>query len=100
MFIQAGRGLIAAHAAGDDAKIQEISAEGQALTTQMQQLEAAATSSEEISAEIEAFSARVEGRMAELDPEAPTLIKRVEELSQTLQSMRPQGMPGGAPVGP
>jgi hypothetical protein len=75
-----------AQQAGDQAKLQQLAREVQAIQNSFLQAQAQAFQQPGLSAKVEAFQTRLEARMAQVDPEAPALIKRFQELEGRLQA--------------
>ena len=83
---QLGADLRVAEEAEDTEAVQKIMQEGNALQAQLQQAETRAIQQEDVAAKIAAFQERMSARMAELDPEAPALIERADEISNQLRA--------------
>lgn len=82
----------AAQAAGDQAKLVQLGAELQQIEARFVTAQRQALARPDISADLEAFETRLQARLAELDPEAPRLIERFQELQRMLST----AMGGGA----
>lgn len=82
----------AAQAAGDQAKLMELGAELQQIEARFVIAQQRALARSDISSDLEAFEARLQARLVELDPEAPRLIERFQELQRMLSA----AMGGGA----
>jgi chromosome segregation ATPase len=77
---EAGR----AQQAGDEAKLQQLAQEAEAIQIRFLEARNQVFQQPEMAARLEAFQARMESKMAEVDPEAPQLIKRFQELEEKL----------------
>ncbi len=91
-----GQDLMNARQTGDEEAARTITAEGNALQTGLQQLQADALSDEAIAAELAGFQEKVQTRMAEIDPETPDMIARVEEIGTLLRAGAAPGEAAGA----
>lgn len=80
----------AAQAAGDQARLLQLSAEAQEIQQRLAEAQIQAMQRPEIAARVEAFQARLQGRMIEIEPEAEALIRRFEELQRRLAPPQPQ----------
>jgi hypothetical protein len=65
---------------GNEAQLQAVMAEAQQLEQRLAMAQNAALERPEIAARMEAFQARLQGRMIQIEPEAEVLIQRFEEL--------------------
>lgn len=75
-----------AQQAGDEAKLQQLAQEAEAIQIRFLEARTRVFQQPEIAAKLEAFQTRMERRMAEVDPEAPELIKRFQELEEKLST--------------
>lgn len=71
----------AARAAGDNAKLNELAVEGEGLQQAIQSGQQAAMQDAEFQAARQAFMTTLFARMAQIDPEAPQLVARLNELN-------------------
>ncbi|HUF14147.1 MAG TPA: hypothetical protein VMN78_13690 [Longimicrobiales bacterium] len=78
--------MAAAQEAGDDERLEELVIQARELETRFLQAQRTALEDPELSRVVLAFNERMRDRMAELDPETPRLIERLEELGQMLQT--------------
>jgi hypothetical protein len=91
--------MMVAQQANDQETLQAVGQEGNALQMELQGLQAKAVEDETIAAEVEAFRASVQAKMATIDPEVPKLVERVNEIAMIMQGGGPGGpAPGGAPA--
>lgn len=81
----------AAQAEQDAAAMNEIVTEARALEQELQAAQAAAIESPELAPRVEAFEDRLLERMVEVDPEAESLLDRVQELNARLAAALGQG---------
>lgn len=81
----------AAQQRGDDARLNELGAEVRRIEVQFVQAQQQALANPELSAQLESFQTRLEAKMAELDPEAPQLIARFQQLQERLASAMQAG---------
>ena len=77
--------MAVAQQSGDQEAMQKVSEEGMALQGQLQQLQSNVVQDEKIAGEMEEFRLGVDAKMKVLDPEAPKLIERVNEIATILQ---------------
>jgi uncharacterized protein with von Willebrand factor type A (vWA) domain len=81
----------AAQAAGNEGEVRELATEAQQLQQHLAQVQAQALSDPTLTAGLEAFQARVQGRMIEIDPSVETKLQRFEELERRLMAaMQPR----------
>lgn len=85
----------AAQQAADTARLQQIVQEGRAIQQEFASAQEMAAQSPELQPEIEAFQERIRNEMAEVDPEIPRVLDRMEELATTLQEAQNGGPSGG-----
>jgi hypothetical protein len=85
---QLGAELRAAEEAGDTELAQKIMMEGNALQAGLQKAETDAIQQEAIAEKIAAFQEHMTERMTALDPEAPALIARANEIAEQLRGGR------------
>lgn len=81
----------AAQQQGDAARLNELGAEVRQIEMKFVQAQQQALAEPELSAQLEAFQTRLEARIAELDPEAPQLIARFQQLQEQLASAMQAG---------
>ncbi len=80
----------AAQAAGDQARILQLTGEAQEIQQRLAEAQVQAMQRPELAARVEAFQARLQGRMIEIEPEAEALIRRFGELQRRLAPPQPQ----------
>jgi uncharacterized membrane-anchored protein YjiN (DUF445 family) len=68
----------------DEAKLQKLAEEAQQIQMRFVEAQAKVLNQPEVAAKVEAFQDTVEARMAQVDPEAPALIKRFQDLETRL----------------
>lgn len=76
----------AADERGDTTRLEQIGEEVRRIESQFFDAQRRALTMPEISADLEAFQARVEARIVELEPRAPEMIARFVELRERLAS--------------
>jgi chromosome segregation ATPase len=76
----------AAQAAGDQSRLLELSAEAQEIQERFAAAQVQVLQQPELASRVEAFQARLQGRMIEIEPEAEALIGRFDELQRRLAS--------------
>ena len=76
--------LQAAQEAGDQERLQAISAEAQGMQQELQTLQETAIARPEIRQQVDAFEAAQRERMIEIDPAAGDLLDRAEEIQEEL----------------
>lgn len=81
----------AAQQAGDNARLNQLGAEVQQIEMKFVQAQQQALATPALGAQLEAFQTRLEAKMSELDPEAPQLIARFQELQERLASAMQTG---------
>jgi hypothetical protein len=77
---------IQAQQASDAAKLQKLAQEAEAIRMRFDEARYKALSQPEVAAKLDAFQSSVEARMTQVDPEAPSLIKRFQDLEDRLAS--------------
>jgi len=90
----------AAQQAGEDDKLQALLEEGTAIQGLLRQTQQETMALEEVEAKMTAFREAILARMAEIDPEAPKLVDRANELGEQLTAAAAAAgppAPGGAP---
>jgi len=75
-----------AQQAGDQAKFQQLAREAHGIQARLLQAQQTVFQQPAIAARMEAFQSRLEARMAQVDPQAPTLIRRFQELEGRLNA--------------
>jgi chromosome segregation ATPase len=75
-----------ARQAGDQAKLQQLSQEAYAIQASFMDAQNRVFQQPAVAARLEAFQTRLETRMAQVDAEAPALIKRFKELEGKLNA--------------
>ena len=86
-----GAEAMAAQRAQDAEAVQALMGEIAQHRTALNAAQAAAVAREDVRSEIESFEAALMARLREIDPEAPELQARLDELAEILQT----GAPGG-----
>lgn len=81
----------AAQQAGDNGRLNQLGAEVQQIEMKFVQAQQQALATPALGAQLEAFQTRLEAKMSELDPEAPQLIARFQELQERLASAMQTG---------
>lgn len=81
----------AAQAAGDTAKIAELTSEAQQIGPQVQAAQAEAMETPEVEARVQAFENNLFAKMAEMDPSKQARIDRLSELSQRVRQAMGRG---------
>lgn len=76
----------AAQQQGNGARLEELGAEVRAIEERFAAAQQQALSQPELSAEVQAFQERLQAKILELEPEAPQLIARFQELQQNLSA--------------
>ncbi len=76
--------LAAAHESGDDARLQAVSVDAQALQQAIQTMQMSVLERPEIREPIEAFETAHRARMIEMHPEAEALLARADEIMDEL----------------
>jgi type I site-specific restriction endonuclease len=71
----------------DETRMQEIVGEAQTIEAELQQAQMEAVRRPDIQPQVQAFEARVQERMEEIDPAAAELIARLQELDARLKAM-------------
>jgi hypothetical protein len=79
-----------AQQAGDQAKLQELAREAQGIQLRFMEAQEKVFQQPAIVAKVDAFQARLEARMVEVDPQTPALMKRFQELATALQAAQPR----------
>lgn len=83
---------VAAEQQADTARLMEIGQELRQIEGQFMSAQQEALAQPQISSGLEAFQVALQSKLVELDPEAPQLIARFQELQQMLESaLRPGG---------
>jgi chromosome segregation ATPase len=83
---------VAAEQQADTARLMEIGEELRQIESRFMTAQEQALAQPEISSDLDAFQVALQSRLVELDPEAPQLIARFQELQQMLASaLRPGG---------
>lgn len=82
-----------AQQSGDQAKLQQLAQEAQGIQQRFLAAQAKALEQPAIASKVEAFQQRLESKMAEVDPQAPALIKRFQELEGKLAAAMQQRTP-------
>lgn len=75
---------VAAEQAGDEAKIEELEAEAQAIQEQFLLAQQHALQDSAIASRVQSFQTKLERKMSQLDPQAEALIARFQELEMKL----------------
>jgi DNA repair exonuclease SbcCD ATPase subunit len=76
----------AAQQQGNGARLEELGAEAREIEERFAAAQQQALSQPELSAEVQAFQTRLQAKILELEPEAPQLIARFQELQQNLSA--------------
>jgi len=83
-----------AQRSGDEAAFQRLAQEAQQIQARFAEAQMKAFEQPAISTRLEAFQARLETRMAQIDPQAPQLVERFQHLEQRLdQAVRGASRP-------
>jgi hypothetical protein len=77
---------IKAQQGGDEAKLRQLAQEAQGLQVRFVETQAQVFQQPAMAAKLEAFQQRLETRMAQVDPQAPTMIRRFQELEGRLNA--------------
>jgi DNA-binding transcriptional regulator YbjK len=73
-----------AQQAGDEQRLQELAGEHQQIQAELMGMQAQVLERPEVAARVEQFDTALRSHMAELDPEAPAMLERYEELQARL----------------
>jgi hypothetical protein len=76
-----------AQAAGDQARIREIFDEAAIIERRYEAAQASALSQPEVAVRVQRFQARLLAKMTELEPQAESLVERLEELDSRLHTV-------------
>lgn len=76
----------AAQQQGDGERLEELGAEVRAIEERFAAAQQQALSQPELSADVQAFQERLQAKILEIEPEAPQLIARFQELQQNLSA--------------
>lgn len=79
-----------AREAGDEERVQSLVAEARALEARIARAQQAALQDPDLSRIVLAFNERVEQRFVELEPEAPQMVERLQEIRARLQAVTNQ----------
>ncbi len=80
---------MAAQQAQDRETLQSVMAEAATLRSELDEAMAQAIQREDVQAEIQSFEEELMARVVEIDPEAPDLLARMEELAEALSPSGP-----------
>lgn len=80
---------MAAQEAQDSARLQEIMTEAMAIRSELEAAQTAAVGRDDVQMEIQSFEEELMARVVEIDPDAPGLLVRLEELTAVLSSGGP-----------
>jgi len=78
-----------AQQAQDSARLQEIMTEAMVIRSELEAAQTAAVNREDVQAQIQSFEEDLMARVVLIDPEAPALLARLEELSEVLSTGGP-----------
>jgi hypothetical protein len=75
-----------AQQAGDEAALQRLAQEAQGIQTRFAQAQHRAFEEPAIAARVQSFQTKLETRMAQIDPQAPGMVQRFQQLEERLNT--------------